>query len=285
MRVTRRIADFASAVNFNVATVFGNHDAFYTASALGRKNAPYDKNSSCRVTEQMEMLAPFDVSYRSAAFDDLSLCVCGGRSFSWGGPHWKHREFYRKYIGIHGMTHSTSKMVEAVTSSKFKTVMFLSHSGPTGLGDEQDDPCGRDWGSRRGGDYGDQDLRYAIETARKEGLRVPLTVFGHMHKRLYDDSGDRTMLKTEPDGTSGGQTVMLNAAVCPRQKTSAKTDAMLSHFQIVQLGENGYVLSVEEAWVTPAGDIEESTPLFDASQQAIPIRESAVVQEVVQEIL
>lgn len=269
VRVTKRISDFAATSNFGVATVFGNHDAFFTANPTGRRRAPYDKGRFCRVTEQMEMLAPYDVSYKSFGFDGMRLSVCGGRAFSHGGPNWKHKDFFRRFVGIRGIKHSASKMKEAVESSRYGTVVFLSHSGPIGLGEKPNDPCGKDWGEFPGGDYGDPDLRDAIEKAREDGLRVPLTVFGHMHKQLMGNKGHRLMVKTEPDGRSGGETVMLNAAVVPRHKVGPKSNESLHHFQVVQIGESGCVDSVSETWVTPSGEIAQNEVIYEAT--ALPL--------------
>lgn len=274
VRVTRRISDFAASTNFGVATVFGNHDAFFTASYGGRKRAPYNQSEECRVTEQMKMLRPFDVSYRSVDFDEVRISICGGRAFSVGGPNWKYSEFYRKFVGIEGMKHSARKMREAVQSCQYPTVIFLSHSGPIGLGSKPSDPCGKDWGDYPGGDYGDEDLRAAIEQAREEGFRVPLTVFGHMHKRLLGNRGERTMVTTEPDGDSGGDTIMVNAAVVPRHRIGPHSNGSLHHFQIVQVGDGGSVESVTETWVRPSGEIAESNTIFKAHTLAISVPDS-----------
>lgn len=269
VHVTRRISNFAAATDFGVATVFGNHDAFFTASENGRRRAPYDKGLECRVTEQMRLLQEHDVSYRSVAFDDVGLSVCGGRAFSVGGPHWKHKEFYRRFVGVEDEAHSRRKMERAVEASLFPTLVFLSHNGPTGLGAAPTDPCGKDWGDFPGGDYGDADLRAAIEKARLEGRRVPLTVFGHMHKQLMRNRGVRTMVTTEPDGESGGVTVMVNAAVVPRHKVGHASRQRLHHFQVVALGEAGDVEKVTETWVTARGHVAESYTVFEASRVSL----------------
>lgn len=262
--VTARIANLAADSPFPVVIVFGNHDAFYTASHTGRKRAPYDKDSSCRVTEQMKMLAPYDVSYKNFALDDIRLSVCGGRAFSVGGPNWKYKQFFQRFVGVNGIAQSTAMMKDAVGKSLYKFLVLLSHSGPTGLGDNPSDPCGKDWGDKPGGDYGDADLRDAIEHARRNGIRVPLTVFGHMHRTLLKNRGQRTMVKLEPDGTSGGVTVMVNAAVVPRHKIGPESHTMLHHFQVVEMAEGGTVASVEETWVTSHGDVAERISLFKA---------------------
>ncbi|KAI0562471.1 Calcineurin-like phosphoesterase [Gracilaria domingensis] len=263
-RVTRRIADFATAASFPVATVFGNHDAFFTASHSGRQRAPYDRKTTCRVTEQIEMLKDIDVSYRSVRFDNMPFSVCGGRAFSAGGPYWKYKDFFREFVGVHSLSHSTNKMIQAVANSESEAVTFLSHNGPIGLGSNPEDPCGKDWGDPTGGDFGDADLRFAIDEARNVGKRVPLVVFGHMHKALSRGRGYRTMVKAEADGTSGFETVMLNTAVFPRHKYDPHWQTSLHNFHIVQMGKTGQVDFVDEAWVTPGGEIHESTRIFSS---------------------
>lgn len=269
LRVTKRISELAASSDFGVATVFGNHDAFYTASMNGRRRAPYDKTKSCHVTEQIKMLGPYDVSYKSFAFDSVGVSVVGGRAFSHGGPNWKHKRFYRDFIGVQGIEHSAKKMKDAVAASHHNTVLFLSHSGPFGLGDHPSDPCGKDWGDFPGGDYGDPDLREAIEKARKDGFRVPLTVFGHMHKQLMGNNGNRTMIKTEQDGQSRGETVMVNAAVVPRHKVGSMTSESLHHFQVVEMGDHGSVDSVSETWITPTGVIAQSDVIYKAKLEVL----------------
>ncbi|CAN8067931.1 unnamed protein product [Agarophyton chilense] len=264
-RVTRRIADFAKGASFPVATVFGNHDAFFTASYSGRQRAPYDKKTTCRVTEQIEMLRDFDVSYRSVTFDNVPFSVCGGRSFSAGGPYWRYKSFFQEFVGVYSLSHSTNKMLQAVTSSENDAVVFLSHNGPTGLGSNAEDPCGKDWGDAPGGDFGDADLRFAIDEARNLRKRVPLVIFGHMHKNLSKGRGYRTMVKAEADGNSGFETIMLNTAVFPRHAFDPESESSLHNFHIVQLGAEGQVDFIEEAWVTTEGRIHRSTRIFNSS--------------------
>ncbi|PXF48176.1 hypothetical protein BWQ96_02128 [Gracilariopsis chorda] len=262
VRITRRIADLADDVSFAVGTVFGNHDAFFTASNGGCRRAPYDKSTTCRVSDQIEMLRCYDVSYRSVSFDNIPFSVCGGRSFSAGGPYWKYKTFFRDFVGVFNLKHSINKMIQAVMTAENDGVVFLSHNGPTELGDKPWDPCGKDWGEVPGGDFGDADLRVAIEEARNLGKRVPLVVFGHMHKTLFKGSGNRTMVKTEPDRNTGFETLMLNTAIFPRHTVDPVTRRSLRNFHLVQIGEGGYVDFAEEIWVTSDGKIRESTSLY-----------------------
>lgn len=151
------------------------------------------------------------------------------------------------------------------------TLLFLSHNGPTGLGADRAAPCGKDWGSHPGGDYGDEDLRAGVAAARAAGARVPLVTFGHMHERLARGAGWRRMVVVEPDrptgrasdggdggdggdsekgeregGRGGGtpprETVFLNAAVVPRVMVHGDGDGVedsLHHFMLVELRQEG----------------------------------------------
>eukprot|EP00171_Calliarthron_tuberculosum_P016232 IDg16232t1 len=60
--ITARIGALAERAPFGVATVFGNHDAWYTAHAYGRSRAP---SYGSRVAMQQEHLASVDASYRA----------------------------------------------------------------------------------------------------------------------------------------------------------------------------------------------------------------------------
>lgn len=269
VEVVRRIAEFAGGVDFFVGAVLGNHDGFFSMSHTGRNYCPYDANKEDRVREQMELLEPFNPSYRSleAKEGPLPLSVVGGRPLTWGGPYWKHAQFYREYFKVYGMSQSADIIKEAAVAAAEKTLLFVSHNGPTGLGKLPSDPCGKDWGEKIGGDYGDSDLRDGIEAARRVGKAVPLVVFGHMHHRLRH-GGLRTMLKTERDGESGEVTVMLDAAVVPRHRRCPSHDGIMCQFNVVELNQAGYVDSVEQVWATGTGEVIEAKSLFERSDVA-----------------
>ncbi|XVF35520.1 hypothetical protein REPUB_Repub18cG0152900 [Reevesia pubescens] len=65
--------------------------------------------------------------------------------------------------------------------------IFLAHNGPTGLGSELNDICGKDWV------FGDleQAISHLKETTT---FSIPLVVFGHMHKELAHGNGLRKMM-------------------------------------------------------------------------------------------
>eukprot|EP00181_Compsopogon_caeruleus_P002730 CAMPEP_0184683060 /NCGR_PEP_ID=MMETSP0312-20130426/9785_1 /TAXON_ID=31354 /ORGANISM="Compsopogon coeruleus, Strain SAG 36.94" /LENGTH=342 /DNA_ID=CAMNT_0027135119 /DNA_START=133 /DNA_END=1161 /DNA_ORIENTATION=+ len=253
----RLAVDMVQERGWSAAFAFGNHDAWYTATPLGRKNCPYQRRKTDRVREMLNIVAERHVGYRCIPEQSLGLSVVGGRPFSWGGPYWKHPDFFREYLKVSSMEHSVLKLVRAVDSvDPGHPIIFLSHSGPTGLGNQVDDICGRDFGDKPGGDFGDEDLRQAINHAIENGKKVPLVVFGHMHKRLERGRGIRKMVAIEND------TVMVNAAVVPRVVGGNRV------FTVVEIDQSWLVSSVAEVWVNSYGVVQDEAVLLsrDARQ-------------------
>ncbi|RMF27428.1 MAG: TIGR04168 family protein, partial [Cyanobacteria bacterium J083] len=62
------IVEQISQLNIPKAVILGNHDAWYTASAWGRKKAPYDHNLEDRVQEQLDLLGASHVGYGKLDF-------------------------------------------------------------------------------------------------------------------------------------------------------------------------------------------------------------------------
>lgn len=256
--IVQRIASYAKASPASTFAVLGNHDGFYSMSQRGRDNCPYDARKFNRVREQLDLLVAINPSYKcmtSGGGAPANFSVVGGRPLTWGGPHWKHAPFYRQYFEMTGMLQSGAKIAEAATGAEEGDVIFLAHNGPTGLGDRPEDPCGRDFGSEPGGDFGDPDLRVGIVEAKKAGKRVPLVVFGHMHSRLQR-GGERIMMKVEEE------TVMLDAAVVPRHRVGPEGMGVVCQFSVVEIGKFG-VDFVEQIWVKGSGEIVEGKVLLD----------------------
>lgn len=231
------------------AVVLGNHDAWYTATDWGRRKCPYDRQQEDRFQAQLEVLTDFHVGYGRREFPDLDVTVVGGRPCSWGGDEWKLGEFYQRYFGVSGWVESQAQITQAIHQAQSQRVILLNHNGPTGLGSEPQAPCGRDW-SPVGGDYGDPDLRGAIQQAMREGVTIPLVVFGHMHRQLRGHLGQRRMWHRDEGGT-----VYFNAAVVPRIRTVEGEP--WHHFGLVELGAYG-VESLAQVWVHPRRGIAET---------------------------
>ena len=140
VEIVRAIA----ALDIPKAVIFGNHDAWYSASHWGKQKCPYDRSKEDRVQQQFDLLGDLHVGYGKRDFPDLNLTVVGARPFSWGGSEWKNPEFYQAHYGIHNFAESTAQIVAAADQAAYNTIIFLGHCGPFGLGDRPDDPCGKD---------------------------------------------------------------------------------------------------------------------------------------------
>ena len=237
VEVVRAIA----SVDIAKAAVFGNHDAWYTATEWGRKKCPYDRKKEDWVQQQIDLLDSAHVGYGKLDFPKLNLTVVGSRPFSWGGSVWKNEQFYQERFGVKSFEESTARMVAAAKSAAYETVIFLGHNGPLGLGDRAEDPCGKDW-QPLGGDFGDPDLTDAITQTRAAGKKIPLVTFGHMHHKLrHTQQYLRKAIYTSSEGT-----VYLNAASVPRIVENGSD--RLRNFSIVSL-QAGVVSQISLVWV------------------------------------
>lgn len=236
------------------ATVFGNHDAWFTATDWGRKKSPYDHQVEDRVRAQQALLGAADVSYGRRDFTPWGLSVVGSRPFTWGGDRWKTKEFLRKRYDMGNFQESQAKIEAMALGSPHDTVIFLGHNGPTGLGDQPESICGRDW-QPLGGDFGDPDLAAAIANTVAEGKRVPLVAFGHMHHRLRHRQ-DRLRERVTVDHHG---TVYVNAACVPRIQGEAGDRHR--NFTVVTLVA-GTVTAVHLVWVGEHGQIVSQECLY-----------------------
>ena len=230
-----------ASVDIPKAAVFGNHDAWYTATEWGRKKCPYDRKKEDWVQQQIDLLDSAHVGYGKLDFPKLNLTVVGSRPFSWGGSVWKNEQFYLERFGVKSFEESTARMVAAAKSAAYESVIFLGHNGPLGLGERAEDPCGKDW-QPLGGDFGDPDFEEAIAQARAAGKKIPLVTFGHMHHKLrHTQQYLRKAIYTSSEGT-----VYLNAASVPRIVENGSD--RLRNFSLVSL-QAGVVSQISLVWV------------------------------------
>jgi uncharacterized protein (TIGR04168 family) len=261
VEVVRSIA----AIDTPKAAVFGNHDAWYTATDWGRRKCPYDRQTEDWVQQQIDLLGTAHVGYSKLDFPELGLSVVGGRPFSWGGGSWKHEAFYQERYGVNSFAESTDRIVSAVESTAFDTVIFIGHCGPAGLGSLPEDPCGRDW-KPLGGDFGDPDLAAAIEQARRLGKTVPLVAFGHMHHHLR-----HTRERLRRQIHIGDETLYLNAASVPR--IIENQGERLRNFSLVTLVE-GSVTEASLVWLDQSFAVRSQQVLYKSAQPVVQLAPS-----------
>lgn len=260
------LVDHVSNLDFPKAIILGNHDCWYTAEHSASKPDAVDR--------QLQSLGESHVGYKRMDFPELKLSVIGGRPFSSGGKTFGPAyDIVSQRFGIQGMRHSKWKISDLALTAPIENILvFLAHNGPTGLGSNPEDICGKDWSLKSFADHGDPDLEAALKTVKERGSHnVQLVVFGHMHKILAHDRGFRTMLVTGPD-----KTVYVNAAVVPRvidvdtgeSSGSSRGLQTKRNFTIVDLAY-GQVEKVAETWVG-VGDnvsVEEETILYSSHGQ------------------
>ncbi|TXG60788.1 hypothetical protein EZV62_012151 [Acer yangbiense] len=196
------------------------------------------------------------VPYRRLDFPTIKLSIVGGRPFSCGGEQIFRKKLLSARYGVQDMDGSAKRIYKAAMGTpKDHLVILLAHNGPTGLGSELNDICGKDW-VFGGGDHGDPDLAQAISLLKETSkFPSPLVVFGHMHKELAHGNGLRKMIVVEADNT-----IYLNGAIVPRVKslideqgTPNKIVGTLRVFTTVEILD-GRVDKIAETWVTVKGD-------------------------------
>ena len=225
-----------------VACVLGNHDAA--------------KDASGRTLARMEQaLGDLHCGWSLKLLDPVPLSVVGGRPGSAGGGFYLSPAV-KAHWGELSLFDSAQRITAAaVQAPADQPLVLLAHSGPTGLGSEAADPCGRDW-KRPACDWGDQDLQEAIRCIRKQ-RPLPLVVFGHMHHRLRHGAGQRRTLLQDRQGT-----VYLNAACVPRHGVDAMGSAW-RHFSWVEINHLGVVQLAAHRWYSLDGAVINEQRLLD----------------------
>jgi uncharacterized protein (TIGR04168 family) len=110
--------------------------------------------------------------------DDVAVIV--GRPFAMGGSVLHCQPQLQRQFGIGTIAESGARYRQLIDQTPAQRLIFLAHNGPTGLGTSRDAIWGNDFHSEAG-DFGDSDLREAIDYAQQRGKTVLAVVAGHMH--------------------------------------------------------------------------------------------------------
>lgn len=140
--------------------------------------------------------------------EDLSVTLIAARPHSLGGPELAFADHVERTHGVTDMGGSHSRMRDLIDDVPSQRLIFLSHNGPTGFGDEPADMWGCDF-KPGGGDWGDPDLAHAVAYAKSKGHEVLAVIAGHMHLRTKQGA-ERPWMRAQ-DGT-----LYVNAARVPR---------------------------------------------------------------------
>ncbi|KAG5409061.1 hypothetical protein IGI04_005380 [Brassica rapa subsp. trilocularis] len=207
-------------------------------------------------------------------FPSLKLSVVGGRPFSHGGNKLHRDKLLEKRYGVRDMNASAGSICRAALGTpEDHVVVILAHNGPTGLGSQAEDICGRDWFDEGvdHGDHGDPDLEQALRQLKETTeLSVPLVVFGHMHKELEGGKGNRKMVVEDSDN----KVLYVNGAIVPRVieiietpvgAAESESGGTVRAFTLVEILD-GKIKKVVESWVQVTGGVAkivEEMTLFE----------------------
>lgn len=195
----------------------GNHDGVslphLAAETFERRRlaAVLGRGQRRRCRDLRQALGPVPLagySLHEVRRETLALSVITGRPHSQGGDFFAFASYLEEVYGVSSLTASADRLCRLVDEAPHERVIFVAHNGPSGLGARRHDIWGCDF-RRQEGDFGDADLRAAIEHARRAGKRVLAVAAGHMHHRLKG-GGERKWL-LESDGV-----LYVNAARVPR---------------------------------------------------------------------
>jgi uncharacterized protein (TIGR04168 family) len=208
---TLRVARSIGGLEKPAFLVPGNHDTAplipFLAELSGQELLRrLSSHQGQRFKELTAALGPVQVGgFTRHTIGDVDLIV--GRPHPMGGSELSFRRHIEAIYDVSNLEASARKLKGLVDASGDR-VVFLAHNGPTGLGSSRTDIFGCDFRPEEG-DWGDQDLRDAVDHARASGRTVLAVIAGHMHHELR--GGGRRKWQAEQDGV-----LYVNAARVPR---------------------------------------------------------------------
>lgn len=156
-----------------------------------------------------------------------SFTIVVGRPYAMGGSELSFAEQLSSRYDVNSLAESERRLCELVENATTDELLLLAHNGPVGLGTQANDIWGCDFKPEQG-DWGDRDLRTAIEHAVRSNKRVLAVVAGHMHR------GHR---RTRTSIVRDGHTLYVNPALVPRIFPDA--DGVSRHHMVLELALDG----------------------------------------------
>lgn len=228
--------------------IAGNHDAVSKTQLMAEiKNRRLIRTVTGlgmdrRVRALATALGPVRLNaYSMDALDD-NLSLLTARPHAMGPDRFYYKGYLKRQYGVVSYADSTARLKTLVDQAA-ERIIILAHNGPSGLGDAVDAPFGNDFNPEYG-DFGDPDLRAAIDYARAGGRQVLAVVAGHMHHR------NRKTGVVRKTWDHDGETLYLNTARVPRMKR----DGSRRHH--IALTISDAKLSAETVFVSHAGKVE-----------------------------
>ncbi|MFO1054847.1 MAG: TIGR04168 family protein [Planctomycetota bacterium] len=226
--IVRRIA----AIDSELYVMLGNHDAWQSF---------VDRRATKVLHEILDLLGEDHIAYSRRELPGAGLTLIGARPFSWGGRDLRSPELYRELYGVESHEESAERIVDLVSRAQHEDLLMVAHNGPFGLSRRPGDIWGKDFG-RPGGDWGDRDLRLALDALANQRVHVRAVVAGHMHDRLLFPKGAARRRFLRHDGVD-----FVNPAVVPRIRRDPEWGE-LHHFLSTDW-QSGSLVDVREIWV------------------------------------
>lgn len=230
----------------------GNHDGVTTPQLLAEIKGWHimRRLTATGMSRRVRRLAKDLGDVRLTGFETHRLAdglgMVAARPHSMGPDKFYYADYMRRRFGVRGFHDSADRLRELVDEAP-RELIFLAHNGPSGLGDAPEDPWGCDF-SDEFGDFGDPDLRAAIDHARATGHRVHAVVAGHMHHHRKGGGGRRSAARENG-------TLYVNAARVPRIRRDG------DHRYHVALTVDGGGARAESVVVNAGGEVLERDPL------------------------
>ncbi|MBW2523170.1 MAG: metallophosphoesterase [Deltaproteobacteria bacterium] len=248
LRDGRRVARSLARLPLPVLVIAGNHDGvrlpLLAAEAFHRDRLS-DRLCSAmtgRVAQLERALEPVPLggySVHRFELDGGPLAVIAARPHSMGGRRLSFRRYLAQRYGVTSLSESAAHLRMLVDTVGDEPLIFLSHNGPTGLGARPHDIWGCDF-RPAWGDFGDPDLREAVDYALAQRKRVVAVVAGHMHHAVR--GGGVRCWHVERDGVR-----YVNAARVPRIIGRGRGSR---HHHLLLTGDDE-VAAVREVWTRP----------------------------------
>ncbi|MFN3603357.1 MAG: metallophosphoesterase [Leptonema sp. (in: bacteria)] len=176
--------------------IWGNHDGFSFLEVVGEifkknflrvKEKDFNKIETRLKRLQNELGENFVCGgFQIEKLND-SLALFLVRPHSIGGDSIAYKEYLKKKYIIYDLESSFLKMKkllhEYLEKNTLRTLIFLGHNGPHGLGNLPYDLWGCDFNPQLG-DFGDKDYTKIIQYAQSLNIQIPLVIGGHMHHKL-----------------------------------------------------------------------------------------------------
>lgn len=231
----------------------GNNDSPHLAALHAELTFQTGKSELLRLmgTSQRKAVEPcgFTSHNLSTAFGGVTLIAA--RPCAMGGSECSFADQLSRNHNIANLDDSAGKLKSLVDAAEHSDLIFLAHNGPFGLGESTGDPWARDFDvvnrPNAPKDWGDSDLRAAIEYAQQLGKRVIAVIAGHMHR---SHKNERPLL------TQVHHTSYVNAAFVPRIQV---LDGCEKHHYVeldIDLSSSTPA-QLNERWVKHGQEVEE----------------------------